>query len=660
MSAATNPRRASVVTLEQIREYMRLQSEEDKKNRAIAVQAESVPEALQKASIELGIPVRGLEYEILEKGTSGTLGMGRKLWKLNVYERSKEVKTSVEVEEQTPRSPQGAARAEEKPKDRPGEVFVRISGTSALLRVTKPQGKGPRATEIMALEKLSLRGISNFDPSLVSRVVKHADGEYIRVADVQYNPSHDATASLDITDGEMKAVLMLTEPGRGGADISIDFLRSFLQSRGVVHGVREDVLEEIEHSPRYGRPIVAAEGTKARDGANAHVVHNFRLERDEVTLKEKDGRVDFKDISRVENVVAGQLLARKVPAEPGQPGQTVTGTTIPAAQGRDCDLLVGKNVKLSEDGLTAAAEINGQVLLLAGKINVEPIYTIPGDVNLHTGNILFLGTVIVRGNVEDGFSVKAAGNIEVFGSVGKCLIDAEGDIVVHQGIAAKTEGKVRCGKSLYSKFIEHAHVEAGEYVVVTDGIVHSHVDANRMILCQGKRAQIVGGHLRASEEINSKILGSVAGTETLLEVGYDPRSKERLVGLEEARKPVEKMLEEVELNIKTLENLQKVQKKLPPEKAQYLTEQSEKRSELLRQLEEVTREIASINAHLAALNTIGKISASERVYPGVKLTIKNATLPVRIEFKSVTFFLQGSEVKVTKYEAFDESLMRRR
>jgi len=660
MSAASNPRSASVVTLEQIREYMRLKSEEDKKNRAIAVQAESVPEALQKASIELGIPVRRLEYEILEKGASGTLGMGRRLWKLNVYERSKEVKTSHEVEEETPGSAPGAARVEEKPKDRPGEVFVRINGASALLRVTKPVGRGPRATEIMALEKLSLRGITNFDPSLVSRVVKHADGEYIRVADVQYNPSHDATVSIDITDGEMKAVLMVTEPGRGGADISVDFLRSFLQSHGVVHGVREDVLEEIEHSPRYGRPIVVAEGTKAHDGANARVAHNFRLERDEVTLKEKDGRVDFKDISHVENVVAGQLLARKVPAEPGQPGQTVTGNTIPAAKGKDCDLLVGKNVKLSEDGLSATAEINGQVLLLAGKINVEPIYTIPGDVNLHTGNILFLGTVIVRGNVEDGFSVKAAGNIEVFGSVGKCLIDAEGDIVVHQGIAAKTEGKIRCGKSLYSKFIEHAHVDAGEYVVVTDGIVHSHVDANRMILCQGKRAQIVGGVLRASEEINSKILGSVAGTETLLEVGYDPRSKERLVALEEAKKPVEKMLEEVELNIKTLENLQKVQKKLPPEKAQYLTEQSEKRSELLRQLEEVTREIGSINAHLAALNTIGKISASERVYPGVKLTIKSATLPVRIEFKSVTFFLQGGDVKVTKYEAFDESLMRRR
>ena len=211
--------------------------------------------------------------------------------------------------------------------------------------------------------------------------------------------------------------------------------------------------------------------------------------------------------------------------------------------------------------------------------------------------------------------------------MGKCGLDAEGDIVVHQGIAAKTEGKVRCGKSLYSKFIEHAHVDAGQNVIVTDGIVHSFVDANKMILCQGKRAQIVGGHLRASEEINSKILGSVAGTETLLEVGYDPRSKERLVQLEAARRGVEKSMEEVELNIKTLETLQRAQKTLPPEKAQYLTEQSEKRAQLLGQLDETNKEIATINSYLSSLNTIGKISASERVFPGSSWPSKTALWP---------------------------------
>ncbi len=651
---------AVTINLDQLQEYMRRQSEEDRKNRTITLEAENIPDALKRASIELAVPLRNLEYEVLQKGTPGTFGVGRKPWKLHVYEKSRQAKTSVEAAEEERRRAEEAAREPERPADVPGEVFVRIGSDGVFLKVTRPQGRGPRASDVMAFEKLSFRGVSNYDTGLVSRVVKHADGEYIRVADIRYDPSHDATVTVDITDGEMKAIIIVTEPGPGGADVSADFLASFLASNGVVFGVREDVLREFEASPRYGRPVLAAEGTKAHDGADAHVVYNFKGQREAVTLKERDGRVDFKDISRVENVVAGQLLARKVPAEPGQPGQTVTGKLIPAEKGKDCELSVGKNVKVSEDGLSALAEINGQVLLLGGKINVEPIYTISGDVDLRTGNVLFLGTVVVRGNVEDGFSVKAAGNIEVFGSVGKCGLDAEGDIVVHQGIAAKTEGKVRCGKSLYSKFIEHAHVDAGENVVVTDGIVHSYVDANKMILCQGKRAQIVGGRLRASEEINSKILGSVAGTETLLEVGYDPRSKERLVQLEAARRGVEKAMEEVELNIKTLETLQRAQKTLPPEKAQYLTEQSEKRAQLLGQLDETNKEIATINSYLSSLNTIGKISASERVFPGVKLAIKNGALAVRTEFKHVTFFLQGGEVKVTKYETFDEELMRRR
>ena len=55
-----------------------------------------------------------------------------------------------------------------------------------------------------------------------------------------------------------------------GADISADYIRSFLASNGVVHGLKEDVLEELEMSPRYGRPIVVAEGTRgARWGERA-------------------------------------------------------------------------------------------------------------------------------------------------------------------------------------------------------------------------------------------------------------------------------------------------------------------------------------------------------------------------------------------------------
>ncbi|WP_324292722.1 hypothetical protein [Marispirochaeta aestuarii] len=58
--------------------------------------------------------------------------------------------------------------------------------------------------------------------------------------------------------------------------------------------------------------------------------------------------------------------------------------------------------------------------------------------------------------------------------------------------------------------------------------------------------------------------------------------------------------------------------------------------------------------YLASLKVNGKVSASGKVYPGVKVVIKDASLKIRNEFKNVTFINELNEVKVTKYEALEE------
>jgi hypothetical protein len=300
--------------------------------------------------------------------------------------------------------------------------------------------------------------------------------------------------------------------------------------------------------------------------------------------------------------------------------------------------------------------MNGQVILSGDRIHVEPVYTVTGDVNLKTGNILFLGTVVVTGNVEDGFSVKAAGNIEVMGSVGKGDLDAEGDIIVHRGITGKSTGSVKCGKSVWSKFIENARVEAGELVVVSDGIINSEVYANRRIICKGKRAAIVGGRTRASEEINAKILGSVAGMETVLEVGYDPKGREHLADLIRRDGEITTEQGDIQLNMKTLENQLRARKQLPKERISAYNDMKQRKITLLGEQKRVREEITELQSYLSQLKVQGKISASGAVYPGVKINIKDAYLEVRNDFKGVTFLSEGGTVKVTKYEESDEDI----
>jgi uncharacterized protein (DUF342 family) len=352
-------------------------------------------------------------------------------------------------------------------------------------------------------------------------------------------------------------------------------------------------------------------------------------------------------------------LARKVPAERGTPGKTVTGKVLPAKNGKDIPLPLGKNVHVLDDQLTIVADMNGQVVIVSGKVNVEPVYTVQGDVSLRTGNIIFLGTVIITGNVEDGFSVKAAGNIEVHGTVGKAELDAEGDIIVHQGVAGKSTGFVRAGRSIWARFIENAKVEAGALVVVSDGIINSQVDANKRILCQGKRAHIVGGRLRASEEINAKIIGSpVSGTETICEVGFDPKSKEKLELLENKKVQAEKLLEEVELNLQTLINIKKQRKSLPEDKETYLRELVERRQVAVGDLAQLNEDISGIQTYLNSLKTRGRVSASSKVYPGVKIIVRDVKEDVKNEYRAVTFVLENNLIRVTKYEETDEDMKR--
>lgn len=645
-----------MITLDQVRNFMRSQAEEDKARRRVQSSGSTLEEALQQASIELGLALKKIEYEVLERGSKGTLGFGRKPWIIVAYQAKKAVSDKdSDLREGSEAGSGGGARSE----DRNGTVSIRLTPQGVLLKVSPPRGSGRRAGERDALEKLTRRFGGRFDTAMVAKVVKLADDEFVKIADYDHLPMNDPMMSVDITDGEMKAYLILHPPGEGGVDPTFDTIVSFLQSNGVVFGINEEQVHDLEENPDYSVPKLVAEGSRPKIGKDAYIMYTFETDRSRVQLKERNGRVDFKELNLIQNVVEGQALARKVPPEKGESGRTVTGKLLPSKDGLECELEVGKNVRLSEDGNSAIAEINGQVVIAGGKLNVEPVFMVAGDVNLKTGNILFLGTVIVKGSVEDGFSVKAAGNIEVMGSVGRCDLDAEGDIIVHQGITGKSSGKVMCGHSVWSKFIENADVEAGELVVVSDGIINSRIIANKKIICKGKRASIVGGHLRAAEEINAKTLGSVAGGETILEVGYQPKSKENLDAIGTRYSELEKVLDEINLNLGTLENLKKLKTTLPDDKQEYYDELLLKKKEVVGEVENIKKEMEDLKTYLSGLKIIGKICASSTVFPGVRVAIKDAVLEVKNEFKAVTFIAEGNMVKVTKYEEPEEDLTRK-
>ena len=280
--------------------------------------------------------------------------------------------------------------------------------------------------------------------------------------------------------------------------------------------------------------MIVAQAPAPIDGKDAYMVYEFETDRSKLKAKVSDsGQVNFKELNNIQNVVEGQPLAHKVPAEKGKMGHSLFGQPFEAKDGKDIPLPLGRNVTVDKDGLTILAATNGQFLFVNDKVSVEPVMEVDG-VNIKTGNITFNGSVVCKGNVEDGFNVKASGNIEVSGAVGRCHLESDGSIIVSQGIMGRDEGEIICGKTLWAKFIQNTRVSVGENVIVTDSIMNSDVTAMKKIVLQGKRAQITGGHLFATEIIAAKNIGSTGGgTETVLEVGYDPKAKQRLLELQD-------------------------------------------------------------------------------------------------------------------------------
>jgi len=617
-----------------------------REEQGLEIEALSIEEGLQKAADQLGVNISDLEYEIEVHGKRSLFF--RKPFRLNVRlarspERfSEEALTAKELSTTIK-------------KDAHGTYRVKITRLGVMLKVTPPRGKGRKVRVEDVLAAIHEKGITQFDKSKITRVIREARGEYIKIGDYIPDERNDARVVIDVSEDEMKAFMTLIPPKPRGRVLDIDDVLEALDNKGVVVGIKEQVIRDSLEDEVYNVPILVAEGLKPEKGEDAKVVYNFRTEKKVQLEEDEKGQVNYRDLDLVENVVAGQLLATKVKATEGKPGRTVTNRLLEAKPGKDIDLVPGKNTELSPDGMSIIATINGQVVLAAGKVNVEPVYEVKGDVDMHTGNILFLGTVIVRGNVEDGFSIKAAGDIEISGSVGKCLLDAEGNINIKQGVMGKLGGTIKSGGNIWAKFLEQTNVVVDKNVFVQDGIMHCQVDATEKVVCYGKRATIVGGRIRAGELVNTKTLGSVSFTETIVEVGVDPKSRQRLYDLEKEKAENDEALEKLNANINTLLKQKKVIKNFPEEKEKLLEKMISSREEITIRVSELKEEMEELKSYLRLLKTIGKVSVSKDVFPGVRIGIKDVYYDVSNEFKYVTFVLEGGRIRMRKYEDIDLS-----
>lgn len=246
---------------------------------------------------------------------------------------------------------------------------------------------------------------------------------------------------------------------------------------------------------------------------------------------------------KIPSTKKGEKLATIVPPQEGKAGKNIFGKTLLPKKGKIPLLRPGKNTELNSNDNAVYATTDGQVHLRGNMISVVPVYEVNGDLDMKTGNLDFIGSIVIRGNVPTGFTIQAKGDIRIFGLVEAATLKAGGSIFISEGVAGLKKGHVKAGLDVHAGYINQGNIEAGRDIFVENSIIHSECIAKDSIFCQ--KGNIIGGSLSAGKQIEAKDIGNRLSTKTQLFIGSNKKVQTRLSELEQKREELKESIKKL-------------------------------------------------------------------------------------------------------------------
>jgi uncharacterized protein (DUF342 family) len=463
----------------------------------------------------------------------------------------------------------------------------------------------------------------------------------------EQNFDMNGQVKISFSPGKMHAFLEVTAPVGSGAPCQRDQVLKALKENDIIYGVDETVIDQVLQQQNWNKKMLVAKGLEPENGIDGKLIYKFPLIQERLAPKEDDrGNVDYRERGLICNVKMGEMLVERIPPTDGTPGRDVTNREIPAKRGRDFRLPRGKNTVTDQEERYLYASCDGHVTVVDGKVMVDSVLVIGQDIDFATGNIDFVGNVVIHGNVASGFKVYASGDIEIKGFVEAAEVIAGGSIQVKGGITAGAKGLVKAGQNIYARFIENSTIEAGGDVLVRDSIMQSLVRSGGSVKVTDRRAIIVGGTIQAFNLVESKVLGSQLATQTIVEVGINPHFREEYQSLMKAMTEKKKVYENLNRNLQSFQRSAVSLDNLSDKKRLALIKMLDDFKSLRSEMASYEERLAFLEAEFEKAHD-SKVRVLEIVYPGVRITIGQSVYTVNDPIKYAQFIHENGEVRLT-------------
>ena len=422
----------------------------------------------------------------------------------------------------------------------------------------------------------------------------------------------------------MAAYLSCKLPHGGGKPVQMQNVLHEIEAKEIKAALN---LEAIEKTLKEGGDhILIASGKQPVPGIDGKFESLLPGIKKRSPHLDEHGLANFRDLGEIMTVHAGDKLMRLVLPTTGEAGQTVTGKLLPVKPGKKISFspqLEGAMID-PKDPTLLIAEISGSPVLLKDGVSVESVYTV-NNVDLHTGNLSYEGTVHVTGDVHTDMTIKATGDILVDGTVENAMLEAGGDITVKGGILGSSEAhdsldkkfqaSIKCSGSCTAQFVQNAHIFAGNSIFIHEVAMQSELTAAHQIIVGDKNSQkgeIIGGVSRATMLIQSRNIGSTARPRTIIIAGSDKQLHEQLNDCNKKRETLEERFASI---LKLIDMAHKIPGRVPPEA---LKSAEATRTILYAEIDSIREDELAIHKEIN-LSKGAKVIAIKKVFGGTEV-----------------------------------------
>lgn len=387
-------------------------------------------------------------------------------------------------------------------------------------------------------------------------------------------------------------------------------LLKYFKSHNIVFGIDQQAINRLlKRVTHQDFPMTIAKGIAPVDGKDGYLEYNVKT--DERIKVAPDEKVNFRDLIRIPTVQEHEKIATAIPPVEGKDGKDVFGKRLPHRKGKAIRTRAGKNVEFREADQSFYATSEGQISISDYKIEVHPVYEVHESLSMKTGNIDFVGTVIIRGDVPTGYEVKAGGDVKVFGLVEAAQIKAEGSVFISEGLAGLQKGTVDAKGDVHIGYVNQGNIHTEGSIYVEQSIVHSICKAEDEVIC--RLGNIIGGSITAGRLIEAKDVGNRLSTRTKINfpLGTDYfEEKEKLI--KEKEKITERVSQLREIGEKlTDKNLLK-----NPQFKEMFKKQRQSLIKARQQLEDVNHQINVLENKIQSIDQ-PKLIVRQTLYPQV-------------------------------------------